>query len=351
MTILKRSQTVIFGLPENLATIRNNIGDLTTLPTEDKTSLAAAIAEVFGVASAAPTDVLTPANNLSDVEDAALSRGNLGVLSEEEVQALVDAAQLGLGYNYTVADITERDAKEGLTTNDRVNVQDDGDGKWAIYRPSVVDEETGLVTEWQKLNDQDSLENALNAQGIKQAYESNDDTNAFDDASKAKVDLITVSEAVNLDDVLLTDDLTTSIEGPVDDSQVPTALAVQSYVQSQTAAAGQKTVLENVTVAGDTIALTYEPTDGTASILNFATVRYIDADGVAYDAPVASTANAGEFTVGVDTAGQWDGFTIQVQYQHKGVETVPSDTMGGGGTGDGSGDDGTIDQGELPEPT
>lgn len=75
--------------------------------------------------------------------------------------------------------------------------------------------------------------------------------------------------------------------------------------------------LQSVTVAGDKIVLAAAPQQGVAGILNFATVRYVDPTGIAYDAPVAidaSDTTGKTFTVLVDVANQWNGLSVQVQY-------------------------------------
>ena len=73
-------------------------------------------------------------------------------------------------------------------------------------------------------------------------------------------------------------------------------------------------VLESVVVAGNNIMLTSAPQQGVNGILNFATVRYIDGNGLAYDAPVTAGSSDKEFIVSVDSSNQWDGFSVFVQY-------------------------------------
>lgn len=72
--------------------------------------------------------------------------------------------------------------------------------------------------------------------------------------------------------------------------------------------------MSNLVVASGAITLPNAPLSGVAGVLNFGTARYTDANGVAYDAPLIATGNASVFNISTDTAGQWDGFTVQVQY-------------------------------------
>lgn len=308
MAILKRAKISIAGLPEDLQLINQNIGTLAELNTEAKDSLVEAVNEVAG-RDVDLSGLLRIDQNLVDLGDVAVARTNLEVLSATEVEAAIADAQLAIGANHTVADITGRDALEGLGENDRVMVMDDGDSKWAIYTPSEVVE--GAATGWIKLMDQDSLENAISAPAIKAAYESNEDTNAFDDAAVARLATALVSEdvAVELDD-------------ESSDAEVASAAAVVNYVQAAVGAMGPglAAMLETVTVTDGAITLTHAPAGGVSGIMNFGTVRYISGEGVAFDAPVVVTGEAAVFNVSTDTGGQWDGNSVQVQYVYEPVE-------------------------------
>lgn len=102
----------------------------------------------------------------------------------------------------------------------------------------------------------------------------------------------------------------------VDAAIARTNLGVYSKteVDAKAQSGGAAPKLESLVVAGNTITLTNAPKGGINGVMNFATVRYIDANGVAFDAPLIATANPAEFTVSTDTANQWNGFTVQVQY-------------------------------------
>lgn len=320
MAILKRAKVSIKGLPEDLLALtqgiaaeelarQTEIGDLANLTTTEKANLVVALNEVLTTVTELPnTSIgsLKADQNLSDVEDIAVARLNLEVMSEDEVAQAIRTAKLALGVNYSVADIEARDALTDLSTSDRVFVADDGDGKWAMYVPTDVTE--GNLT-WAKISDQDSLENAISAPAIKAAYESNEDTNAFTDAEKAKV-LAS----------LTSDDLTQEVD-PLSETaatEVPSVSAVSAFVEDRIGAMTDTAILkESLVVAGDTITLSYAPKNGVNGILNFATVRHIDGEGVAFDAPVIATGVAEEYTISVDVSEQWDGLTVQVQYLHE----------------------------------
>lgn len=75
--------------------------------------------------------------------------------------------------------------------------------------------------------------------------------------------------------------------------------------------------LESLLVAGDNVVLSFAPRSGLDSIMNFATVRYIDVNGAAYDAPVSldvSDSTGKTFIISANTPGEWNGNSVQVQY-------------------------------------
>lgn len=88
----------------------------------------------------------------------------------------------------------------------------------------------------------------------------------------------------------------------------------KSETDSAISAGGATPILESLVVASGAITLTYAPKAGINGIMNFATVRYVNANSVAFDAPVLATADAKVFNVSTDSAGQWDGNTVMVQY-------------------------------------
>ena len=152
-------------------------------------------------AKALDADVVKKANNLSDVT-ASTARTNLAVYSKTEVDTLIAGAKNA----YSVADTTARNALTGLKVSDRVFVTNDGDTKWALYIVTAITTGTGSTSTFKKIADEDLFLNALTAEAVKAAYESNADTYAFNGTYKGKLDKITVTANVNLDTVKSTAD-------------------------------------------------------------------------------------------------------------------------------------------------
>lgn len=272
------------------------IGDLSTLTTEEKDTVVAAINEVKTL-----------------VDDV-----NSSSVTEEQVNGWIEEAKIALGSNYTVDDIAARDALEDLDSNDRIYVRDAGDGKWATYKPTSFDPETGVATDWMMLMSQDIISNAMTAGNIKDAYESNDDTNAFTDADKAKSDNITVTRQIDLDKSVQSDELEQDIAATTEGTgKVASVDAVKTFVDDRVSTSSAMPFTEEVVISGDEITLTHKPRGGVAGIMNFSTVRWVDGDNVSWDAPVAATADSKVFEVLADEDMQWDGNTVMVQYLYQ----------------------------------
>lgn len=126
------------------------------------------------------------------VDDSTRLGGKTLVEIEAERAADILAAQLALGTNYTVADNTARANLTNLTVGDKVFVSDDGDSKWAQYWVTAVTDGLGSTSTFEVVMDEDTYLNANTKESIKTTYESNPDTNAYTDAEKLTVDVITV---------------------------------------------------------------------------------------------------------------------------------------------------------------
>lgn len=323
MSIIKRNKSTVFGLNEDLVNLGQGLadeiqerkavtGELESLETSTKSSLVDAINELKG--SVGEGGGLDKGQNLADLTDIAAARSNLDVLSTDEVLSAIDNAKLALGTNHVVGNLVERDALTDLDTADTVFVKDIGDGSWALFKPAEITD--GVVVDWVTLNSQLNAGSGMTPEGIKAAYESNSDTNAFTDDDKVKLGLISVVEEVFLNPEILNKTMATELGEESTEEELVSAKVVYDYVNSLSLSGGPSPVIENVVVEGDSITLTHAPVGGVGGILNFSTVRYLDDDNVSWDAPVVATGTPNVFTVSVDVPGEWDGKTVTVQYLH-----------------------------------
>lgn len=331
MAIIKRAKNQIVGLQTDLDMITEQVMYYNNARVQDinqlETQVNAHYTEWDGVTSTLRnrvTDVetsvsslQTQVNNINVSGDINTAIGNEVVARDQAIADAIAFAQLNIGNDYTAANIAGRDVLPDLMVNDRVLVEDDGDGKWAVYQVTAVN---GGTRTFLKIIDQDALTNALSASSIKAAYESNADTNAYTDVDAAKVAHISVTQAIDLDAVLLESVVDTDHTfASADDSHLPTSATVKAYVDAQVAAVEASissfaAVTETLTVSNiGQIVLQHVP----AVILNFGTVRHIDANGIAYDIPVQLDGTAPgnkTYLLLADTAGQFNNESVVIQY-------------------------------------
>lgn len=428
MAIIKRSTKTIVGLESRLATIENSvvaetnratgeearieglvtaevaraegveaglqtaltqeISDRTAGDTALQSSIDAEVARASGIEAGLRTDVddhetrvsslesdtAKKAANLSDLTDIAAARSNLDVMSSQEIADAITTAELNLGSNISVADIAARDAIPAgdLSVGDNVFVADDGDSDnevgftWSIFKVTATTDGSGAGSTFVKIMDAMTLQRTQSAAAIKDAYESNADTNAFTDGDKAKVDVIgNVADAANMpsggniiSSVNALEASAQSLQTQVDDEEAAriaadTALqtaindevanrtssdaalqtaidnevsareaadsALQTAITDAVSAGSVVFKTENLAISNDRIVLAQKPKDG--MILNFGTVRHTDTQLQTYDITVvadATDADGKTYMLEVD-AGilvMNDGDVVTVQYAH-----------------------------------
>jgi hypothetical protein len=154
------------------------------------------------------SQVVKKVNHLSDVNPNT-ARLNLDVYSKSEILALLSGGSSG----HIVATNTEKQSLTGLSLTDRIFVQNDGDGKWALYIVISITDGLGATSTFEKIADQDLFVNALSSDAIKISYESNANTNCFTDSHLNTLSNISVSSQVDLDQLVntLTSTTTTAI--------------------------------------------------------------------------------------------------------------------------------------------
>lgn len=94
-------------------------------------------------------------------------------------------------------------------------------------------------------------------------------------------------------------------------------VSAKAYADNAATQGGSLPRVESLIVAANKIVLTSAPKGGIGGIMNFATVRYTDGSGIAYDAPVSvdvSDLSGKTFVISVDVSNEWNGNSVQVQY-------------------------------------
>lgn len=188
MAIIQRASSTVFGLDGSITDLQN--ADITLQSNIDAEETRALAAE--GV-------LTTGLGNLSGVTDATTARTNLGVYSTTEVDSAINAASLALGSNYSTDSHVTAGTDFGvgsLTVGDNVFITDDGDTKWAIYKITVITDGAWSTSTKEKIMDEDVYLIAQSASSIKTTYESNANTNAFEDEEKLRVGKIGSSATV-----------------------------------------------------------------------------------------------------------------------------------------------------------
>jgi hypothetical protein len=270
MAIIVRNKSTVYGLNTDLSTLyaadvteiaaRSAAdGDLTALTTAAKTNLVAAINELRGSLVAEVADRGTAITT-------EIAARNTAIATEEAARIAGDLA-LGVRIDNVLSNV------DGVALNSL----------------------TEIVTAFQ------AADGTLN--GAITALASSASTAVTTEATTARAaelvlrnNLIDEASAARAAELLLSNNLIAEA----------TARNAQAAVP----------VLESLVVTSGKIVLSAKPQGGMVGIMNFATVRFIDNGGVAFDATVAvDTADTTGKTYTVLTDGaNWDTLTVSIQY-------------------------------------
>lgn len=228
-------------------------------------------------AKASNDDVVTKSSALAGLNYAA-ARSNLNVYSRTEIDAMI----AGVDNSFSAATIRDRDELLNLRVADRVFVADDGDGRWALYVvESIGDPNNGSTATWVKIADPDLFGSSMTATEIKSSYESNADTNEFDDAAKSKVDKITITDPANIND-MIRDIASASDTARNANTAARNAQTTANNAMTTASAAGDPiptTNIDNRQSTGNVRAIEFQPSRATMKII---------CEGVTYTIGVSS---------------------------------------------------------------
>jgi len=196
------------------------------------------------------TSVLLPNNNLSDLDNAATARTNLGVEIGTDVQAydaqLTDIAGLTpTDSNFIVGDGTNFVLESGNTARTSLGLGTGDSPTFTNISVSGTVDGRDVAADGTKLDGIESGATAdQTAAEIKTAYESNADTNAFTDAEQTKLSGIeTGADVTDVDNV--------TAAGALMDSEVTNLADVKSFDPADYATAAQGTLADSALQSSD----------------------------------------------------------------------------------------------------
>lgn len=196
------------------------------------------------------TSVLLPNNNLSDLDNAATARTNLGVEIGTDVQAydaqLTDIAGLTpTDSNFIVGDGTNFVLESGNTARTSLGLGTSDSPTFTNISVSGTVDGRDVAADGTKLDGIESGATADQTAGeIKTAYESNADTNAFTDAEQTKLSGIeTGADVTDVDNV--------TAAGALMDSEVTNLAEVKAFSSADYATAAQGTLADSALQPGD----------------------------------------------------------------------------------------------------
>ena len=207
------------------------------------------------------SDLLDGKANVNEVANIELSnvdnsvvRTNLNVYSIPEVDAILDSISNARSFDTLV----QLEASDNWAVMNRALVKDDGDGKWAIYMAfnDNSNDMTFAEAGFEKVGDQDSLQNALSSGAVLLALEQNGTgQNAVVgmlQSERDKLARISVTTNVNLDQVI--SNITQLLSDVANNTNSITQL-VNSYTQLATdVSENTDNITSNATAIGNNTA-------------------------------------------------------------------------------------------------
>lgn len=304
------------------AQLATNTTDIATIDADSST---------IGSFRKGDADTLTSAQSYTDTQIAALNAANTTYVDQAESDAIAtanaytDSQVSGLATTAYV-DQAEADAITSANGNTASLI---GDGTVdGTAGNTVKDRIDASLTSAQTYADTAEADAITTANAYTNTRETAITTAYQSYADQAEADAITTANSYTDSEIAT---LSTTVSGKLaiannlsDLNNVATArtnLGIYSTSEVDAAIATATSNMlaiasESLVVSGDLITLTNAPANGV--ILNYATVRYIDENGNAFDIPVSVTATPGgkEFELSGDSTGEFDTKTVKVQYMY-----------------------------------
>jgi hypothetical protein len=300
MAIITRNKTTVFGLTTDLANLQQ--ADAAELVRAQAAELVLTNA-VAAEATTARAAELVLTNNLS-------SEVTRATAAEAAELARATAAETVLQTN-----ITNEEAARiagDLALGVRI------DNALSNIDPTALDSLTEIVSAFQ------AADSTLN--GAITTLAASAGTGLSDEVTRATAAELVLTNNLSAEVVrataaegVLTGDLNTEVAARIAaDTALDTSL--KAYADEAVRVGGAVDKTEMVTVGtGDKIELSFAPKNGMDSVGNFQTVRYMDSNGLAYDAEIildGTDVSGKTFIVSTDTTGEWNGKSVKIQYRY-----------------------------------
>jgi len=329
MAVLLRNKSTIYGLNTDLSnlTAADAAEALRAAAAEEANAAAVALEQGTRTSEDARIEAVVASNKgLSEAADSTL-QGNIDTLSStiDSNKSASDAA--------TALVQTNLDSEIGSTNTDVTNLNARVDDVLSNIDATSLDSLTEVVGAFQAadsdlnqaITDLAAARQTAMTAHIAEALTKNNAQDAEDVRIEGKLDsavaTLTASNSTEKARAEAAEALKLAIASNLSDladkgvSRTNLDVYSKAEVDSGIGSGGAVFKTETLTVSADGITLGFAPKNGV--LFNFSTVRHIDANGVAYDIEVSPVVGQPkQFTVNGDSAGQFDGKSVVVQYAY-----------------------------------
>jgi hypothetical protein len=153
-----------------------------------------------------------------------------------------------------------------------------------------------------------------------------EDKGGLSPEEKELLDLLTVTQPIDLDGAVTTTRLATNISDLASDTLAANVNAIRDYVIGALQLGGPGVMVESLPVNDNHITLNHKPHPGLSGILNYSSVRYLQ-DGQVHELDLAATEDPYRFTIDPQTF-DLVGKQVKIQYLYHHAPRDLNDLIG-----------------------